>query len=61
MFKNISQISEQAFLVDFGENIDIKTNNCVIFYSNLILESIYLNNFLNIQNCVPSYNKILIH
>ena len=61
MFKNISQISEQAFLVDFGENIDIKTNNCVIFYSNLILESIYFNNFLNIQNCVPSYNKILIH
>ena len=61
MFKTISQISEQAFLVDFGENIDFKTNNCVIFYSNLILENINLNNFLNIKNCVPSYNKILIH
>jgi len=61
MFKSISQISEQAFLMDFGENIDIKTNNFVIFYSNLILESIDLNNSLNIQNCVPSYNKILIH
>ena len=61
MFKSISQISEQAFLVDFGENIDIKTNNFVIFYSNLILESIDLNNSLNIQNCVPSYNKILIN
>ena len=48
MFKSISQISEQAFLMDFGENIDIKTNNFVIFYSNLILESIDLNNFLNI-------------
>lgn len=61
MFKSISQISEQAFLMDFGENIDIKTNNFVIFYSNLILKSIHLNNFLNIRNCVPSYNKILIH
>ncbi len=61
MFKSISQISEQAFLIDFGENIDIKTNNFVIFYSSLILENINLNNFLNIKNCVPSYNKILIH
>ena len=61
MLKSISQISEQAFLLDFGDNIDIKTNNFVIFYSNLILENINLNNYLDILNCVPSYNKILIH
>jgi len=61
MLKSISQISEQAFLLDFGENIDIKTNNFVIFYSNLILENINLNNYLGILNCIPSYNKILIH
>ena len=61
MFKSIRQISEQSFLLDFGENIDIKTNNIVIFYSNLILKSISLNNHLNILNCTPSYNKILIH
>jgi allophanate hydrolase subunit 1 len=61
MLKSISQISEQAFLLDFGEIIDIKTNNYVSFYSNLILENINLNNSLGIQNCVPSFNKILIH
>ena len=61
MLKSISQISEQAFLLDFGENIDIKTNNFVIFYSNLILENINLNKYYDILNCVPSYNKILVH
>jgi inhibitor of KinA len=61
MLKSISQISEQAFLLDFGENIDIKTNNFVIYYSNLILERINLNNCFDILNCIPSYNKILIH
>tara|TARA_B110000238_G_C16015791_1_gene390965 strand:+ start:237 stop:935 length:699 start_codon:yes stop_codon:yes gene_type:complete len=61
MLKSISQISEQAFLLDFGEKIDIKTNNFVTFYSNLILENISLNNYFDIQNCIPSYNKILIH
>ena len=61
MLKSIHQISEQSFLLDFGENIDIKTNNFVIFYSNLILESISLDNHFEILNCIPSYNKILIH
>ena len=61
MLKSISQISEQAFLLDFGEKIDIKTNNFVTFYSNLILENISLNNYFDIQNCIPSYNKILSH
>ena len=61
MLKSISQISEQAFLLDFGEKIDIKTNNFVVFYNNLILENIKIKNSLDILNCVPSYNKILIH
>ena len=61
MLKSISQISEQAFLLDFGEKIDIKTNNFVIFYSNLILKYINLKKYSDIRNCVPSYNKILIH
>jgi len=61
MLKSINQISEQTFLLDFGENIDIKTNNFVIFYSDLILENVNLNNYVGILNCIPSYNKILIH
>ena len=60
MLKHINQISEQAFLLDFGLAIDIKTNSFVIAFANHILNHIKENYELGIKNCVPSYNKILI-
>ncbi len=60
MLKHINQINEEAFLLDFGTKIDVDTNNFVIKYANYILNDIKINNQLNIKNCVPSYNKILI-
>ena len=60
MLKHINQISEQAFLLDFGSKIDIQTNNFVISFANHILSNVKLINILGIKNCVPSYNKILI-
>ena len=60
MLKNINQISEQAFLLDFGSEINIKTNNFVISLADCILNKIEKDNYLKIKNCVQSYNKILI-
>ena len=60
MLKHINQISEQAFLLDFGSIIDMQTNNFVISFANYILDDIKRNYKLGIKNCVPSYNKILI-
>ena len=60
MFKNVNQISEQSFLINFGSEIDIKTNILVNQYANYILNDLEKINELNITNCVPSYNKILI-
>lgn len=60
MIKHISQISEQAFLLDFGSEIKIQINKHVISFTNRILQEIENNNHLEIRNCVPSYNKILI-
>tara|TARA_Y100001970_G_scaffold293625_1_gene441777 strand:+ start:1139 stop:1828 length:690 start_codon:yes stop_codon:yes gene_type:complete len=60
MLKHINQISEDAFLLDFGSNIDIQTNNFVINYSNFILNDLINIKKLGIINCVPSYNKILL-
>ena len=60
MLKHINQINEQAFLLDFGSAIDIKTNSFVIAFANHILDHIKENYKLGIKNCVPSYNKILI-
>ena len=60
MLKHINQISEQAFLLDFGSKIDIQTNSFVISFANHILNHIKENYKLGIKNCVPSYNKILI-
>ncbi len=60
MLKHIDQISEQAFLLDFGSEINIKLNQYVIAYSNFILKEAEKNKSLGILNCVPSYNKILI-
>ena len=38
MLKHIDQISEQAFLLDFGSEINIKLSKYVISYSNFILK-----------------------
>ena len=60
MLKNINQISEQAFLLDFGSEINTQINKYVISFANCILKEIEKDNYLEITNCVPSYNKILI-
>ena len=60
MLKHINQISEQAFLLDFGSEINIKINKYVISFADCILKEIKKDNHLGIKNCVPSYNKILI-
>ena len=60
MLKHINQISEQAFLLDFGSEINIQINKYVISFADCILQEIEKDNHLKIINCVPSYNKILI-
>ncbi len=60
MLKHINQISEQAFLLDFGSEINIHINKYVISFADCILQEIEKDNHLKIINCVPSYNKILI-
>ena len=49
MLKHINQISEQAFLLDFGSAIDIKTNSFVIAFANHILNHIKENDKLDIK------------
>ena len=60
MIKHVNQISEQAFLLDFGEDItkEINLNVIKIFYH--IFNQIKKDNFLDLKNCVPSYNKLLL-
>tara|TARA_B100001123_G_C14956531_1_gene885887 strand:- start:12 stop:707 length:696 start_codon:yes stop_codon:yes gene_type:complete len=60
MYKSINQISEQAFLIDFGDKVSKEINNNVIDYFKYINSKIKKNNKLKIKNCVPSYNKLLI-
>ena len=60
MIKHISQISEQAFLLDFGSEINIDINTNVNLFAKEILNDSNKINLLKIKNCVPSYNKILI-
>ena len=60
MIKKVEQISEQAFLLDFGNDISKKTNKRVINFFYFIINKIKSNNYLNLKNCVPSYNKLLI-
>ena len=60
MLKHINQISEQAFLLDFGSEINIQINKYVISFAECVLQEIKKENHLEIINCVPSYNKILI-
>ena len=60
MIKNINQISEQAFLLDFGNDITKEINQNVLNIFNYISQQIQKDNFLGLKNCVPSYNKLLI-
>ena len=56
MFKSFSQISEQAYLIDYGDTIDVETNNKVINHFKYIQNL----NYRFILNIVPSFNKLLI-
>ncbi len=56
MFKSFSQISEQAFLIDYGSLINQETNNNVINHFKYIQNL----NYKFILNIVPSFNKLLI-
>ena len=40
MFKHITQISEQAFLLDFGSEINHEINTKVVNFSNYILNDL---------------------
>lgn len=61
MIKNINQISEQAFLLDFGNDTTKEINQNVLNIFYCISKQIQKDNFLSLKNCVPSYNKLLIH
>ena len=56
MYKSFSQISEQAYLINYGNTIDIETNNKVINHFKYIQNL----NYNYILNIVPSFNKLLI-
>ncbi len=56
MFINFSQISERAYLLDYGNGIDISTNTKVLNHFNYIKSL----NLKYINNIVPSFNKLLI-
>ena len=60
MIKKIYQINEQALMCDFGENISKKINSNVISFFNHINNKRFIDKELGINNCVPSYNKLLI-
>jgi KipI family sensor histidine kinase inhibitor len=61
MFKKITQINEFALMIDFGSIVSIDINEYVNNFANYVHEEINnTNNKLQIINCVPSYNKILI-
>jgi len=57
MFNTYIQTSEQSYLLDYGNKIDINTNKKVISHFNYI----YKKKFFFIKNITPSFNKILIH
>ena len=60
MIKKINQISEQGFLLDFGSEISKEINQSVINIFYYICNQIQKDNFLDLKNCTPSYNKILL-
>jgi KipI family sensor histidine kinase inhibitor len=60
MFKQITQVNEQSFLIDFGSEINIEINTHVNLFFQIIISNPDKIRELNILNCVPSFNKILI-
>ena len=62
MFKSFSQICEQAYLIDYGNNIDIETNKKVIthfkYIQNLNYKFIFFDISEIISNCFITSLKI---
>ena len=56
MFITYQQTSEQSYLLNYGEDINIITNKKVISHFNYLIK----NKFKYILNVVPSFNKLLI-
>ena len=56
MFITYQQTSEQSYLLNYGEDINIITNKKVISHFNYLIK----NKFKYIFNIVPSFNKLLI-
>ena len=56
MFITYHQTSEQSYLLNYGEDINIITNKKVISHFNYLIK----NKFKYIFNVVPSFNKLLI-
>ena len=56
MFITYQQTSEQSYLLNYGEDINIITNKKVISHFNYLMK----NKFKYIFNVVPSFNKLLI-
>ena len=56
MFITYQQTSEQSYLLNYGEDINIITNKKVISHFNYLIK----NKFKYIFNVVPSFNKLLI-
>ena len=56
MFITYQQTSEQSYLLNYGEDINIITNKKVISHFNYLTK----NKFKYIYNVVPSFNKLLI-
>ena len=56
MFITYKQTSEQSYLLNYGEDINIITNKKVISHFKYLIK----NKFEYILNIVPSFNKLLI-
>jgi len=56
MFNTYYQTSEQSYLLDYGNFINIETNKKVISHFNFLQKQ----SFKFIKNITPSYNKLLI-
>ena len=56
MFITYQQTSEQSYLLNYGEDINIITNKKVICHFKYLIK----NKFNYIFNVVPSFNKLLI-
>ena len=56
MFITYQQTSEQSYLLNYGEDINIITNKKVLSHFRYLIK----NKFEYIFNVVPSFNKLLI-